>query len=138
MTSYCILRGPSGKHVVDIVPGGTELELQLRRGVGQATHSQLGRAHTLTVGQGAHTHSWSGRTHSQLVRAHTVTVGQGAHTHSWSGRTHSQLGRAHTLTVGQGAHTHSWSGRTHSQLVRAHTLAITPTSSVVEFIVQKQ
>jgi hypothetical protein len=33
----CILRGPGGERIVDIVPGGTELELQLRRGVGQAS-----------------------------------------------------------------------------------------------------
>jgi hypothetical protein len=45
----CILRGIGGKHIVDIVPGGTELELQLRQGVGQA----------------ANTHSWAGRKHSQ-------------------------------------------------------------------------
>jgi hypothetical protein len=36
----CILRGPGGERIVDIVQGGTELELQLRRGVGQAAHSQ--------------------------------------------------------------------------------------------------
>jgi len=36
----CILRGPGGERVVDIVAGGTEFELQLRRGVGQAAHTQ--------------------------------------------------------------------------------------------------
>ena len=34
----CILRGPSG--IVDIVPGGMDLELQLRRGIGQAAHTR--------------------------------------------------------------------------------------------------
>ena len=34
----CILRGPGGERIMDFVPRGTELELQLRRGVGQATH----------------------------------------------------------------------------------------------------
>ena len=37
----CIPRGPSGERIVDIVPGGTELELQLRRG--------LGRSHPLSI-----------------------------------------------------------------------------------------
>jgi hypothetical protein len=32
------LPGPGKERMVDIVPGGTELELQLRRGVGQAAH----------------------------------------------------------------------------------------------------
>jgi hypothetical protein len=36
----CILRGPGGERIVDIVPGGTELELQLRRGDGQAAHTR--------------------------------------------------------------------------------------------------
>ena len=36
----CILRGPGGERIVDIVPGGTELELQLKRGVGQAAHTR--------------------------------------------------------------------------------------------------
>ena len=36
----CILRGPGGERIVDTVPGGTELELQLRRGVGQAAHTR--------------------------------------------------------------------------------------------------
>ena len=35
----CILCGPGGERIVDIVPGGTELELQLRWGVGQAAHA---------------------------------------------------------------------------------------------------
>ena len=34
-----MLRGPGGERIVDIVPGGTELELQLRRVVGQAAHA---------------------------------------------------------------------------------------------------
>ena len=34
----CILHSPSGERIMDVVPGGTELELQLRRGVGQAAH----------------------------------------------------------------------------------------------------
>ena len=37
-TRCCILRGPGGEPIMDVVPGGTELELQLRRGVGQAAH----------------------------------------------------------------------------------------------------
>ena len=32
---------PGGERVVDVVPGGTELELQLRRGVGQAAHARI-------------------------------------------------------------------------------------------------
>ena len=36
----CILRGPDGECIVDVVPGGTELELQLRRAVGQAAHTR--------------------------------------------------------------------------------------------------
>ena len=36
----CILRGPGGERSVDIVPGGTELELRLRRGVGPAAHTR--------------------------------------------------------------------------------------------------
>jgi len=36
----CILPGPGGERIVDVVPGGTELELQLRRGVGQAAHTR--------------------------------------------------------------------------------------------------
>jgi hypothetical protein len=35
----CILRGPVGERIMDIVPRGTELELKLRWGVGQATHT---------------------------------------------------------------------------------------------------
>jgi hypothetical protein len=35
-----ILRGPVGERIVDVVPGGTELERQLRRGVGQAVHAR--------------------------------------------------------------------------------------------------
>jgi hypothetical protein len=36
----CILRGPGEERIVDIVPGGTELELQLRRGVAQAARTR--------------------------------------------------------------------------------------------------
>ena len=36
----CILRGPGGERILDNVPGGTELELQLRRGVGKAAHTR--------------------------------------------------------------------------------------------------
>jgi len=36
----CILRCPGGERIVDIVPGGTELDFQLRRGVGQAAHTR--------------------------------------------------------------------------------------------------
>jgi hypothetical protein len=36
--SYCcILGGPGEERIMDVVPRGTELELQLRRGVGQAS-----------------------------------------------------------------------------------------------------
>jgi hypothetical protein len=28
----CILRGPGGERIVDVVPGGTELETQVKRG----------------------------------------------------------------------------------------------------------
>ena len=35
----CIPRGPGGERIVDIVPGETELELQLRWGVGQPAHT---------------------------------------------------------------------------------------------------
>ena len=38
---FCILRGPDGERIVDVVPGGTKLELQVKTG------------------------SWAGRTHSQ-------------------------------------------------------------------------
>ena len=34
----CILRGPGGERIMDVVPRGTELELQLRLVVGQAAH----------------------------------------------------------------------------------------------------
>ena len=40
MTHCRILRGPCGERIVDIGLGGTELELQLRRGVGQAAHTR--------------------------------------------------------------------------------------------------
>jgi hypothetical protein len=35
----CILRSPNGECILDVVPGGTELELKLRRRVRQATHT---------------------------------------------------------------------------------------------------
>jgi len=38
--SCCILRGPGGERIVDVVPGGTELELLLRRGVRQGVHTR--------------------------------------------------------------------------------------------------
>ena len=34
-----MLRGSGGGHIVNIVPGGTELEFQLRRGIGQTAHA---------------------------------------------------------------------------------------------------
>jgi len=37
--SYCILGGPSVERIMDVVPRGMELELQLRRGVAQASHT---------------------------------------------------------------------------------------------------
>jgi len=37
--SCCNLRRPSGERIVDVVPGGTELELRFRRKVGQAAHA---------------------------------------------------------------------------------------------------
>jgi len=37
---YCVLRGSGGERNVDVVPGGTEFELQLRRGVGQGAHTR--------------------------------------------------------------------------------------------------
>jgi hypothetical protein len=40
LIGYCILRSPGGECIVDIVPGGMELKLQLRRGVGQAAHTR--------------------------------------------------------------------------------------------------
>ena len=49
LSGCCILRGPGGERIVDIVPGGTELELQLRRGVGQAAHT-LNNPHVKCVG----------------------------------------------------------------------------------------
>jgi len=39
MFQCCILRGPGGENIVNVVPGGTELEFQLRRVVGQAVHT---------------------------------------------------------------------------------------------------
>jgi hypothetical protein len=46
-----ILGGPGGERIKDVVTKGTELELQLRRGVGQASHTcnKLGRPHTLAI-----------------------------------------------------------------------------------------
>ena len=49
MLCCCIPRGPGGERIVDIVPGGTELELQLRRGVGKAAHT-LNNPHVKCVG----------------------------------------------------------------------------------------
>jgi hypothetical protein len=40
MTTRCILRGAGEERIMDVVPRGTELELQLRRGVGQAAHNR--------------------------------------------------------------------------------------------------
>ena len=37
----CILRGPGWERVVDVVPGGTGLELRLRRGVGHSAHARI-------------------------------------------------------------------------------------------------
>ena len=34
----CIPRGPGGERIMDVVPRGTELELQFRQGVGQVAH----------------------------------------------------------------------------------------------------
>ena len=36
----CILRGPSRERIVDVVPRGTEVKLQLRWGVEQAAHTR--------------------------------------------------------------------------------------------------
>jgi hypothetical protein len=44
-----ILRGTGGERIVDIVPGRTELESQLRRGVGQAAHTR-NNAHVKCTG----------------------------------------------------------------------------------------
>jgi len=35
-----MLRGPDGERILDIAPGETDFELQLRRGVGQAAHTR--------------------------------------------------------------------------------------------------
>jgi hypothetical protein len=35
----CILGGPCGERIMDVVPRGTEFELLLRRGGGQASHT---------------------------------------------------------------------------------------------------
>jgi len=45
----CTPRGPSGERIVDIVPGGRELELQLRRGVGQVART-LNNPHVKCAG----------------------------------------------------------------------------------------
>jgi len=38
---FCILRGPSGERIVDVVPGGTEFEPQVNTGSGAGrTRSQ--------------------------------------------------------------------------------------------------
>jgi hypothetical protein len=39
-TVCCILRGRGEGRIVDIVTGGTKLEIQLRRGDGQAAHTR--------------------------------------------------------------------------------------------------
>jgi len=39
----CILHGPSEERIVDVVPRGTELELQLRWGVAQGAHTHNNR-----------------------------------------------------------------------------------------------
>ena len=42
MSRCCILRGPGGERILDVVPRGTELGTQVKtgsRGVGQATHT---------------------------------------------------------------------------------------------------
>ena len=39
-TFCCILHGPGGESIIDVVPRGMELELQLRRGVWQAAHAR--------------------------------------------------------------------------------------------------
>ena len=36
----CILHGPGGERIMDVVPGGMELEIQFRRGVGRAAHTR--------------------------------------------------------------------------------------------------
>jgi len=36
----CVLRGAGVERIVDIVPGGTDLGLRLRRRVGQAAHTR--------------------------------------------------------------------------------------------------
>jgi len=36
----CNVRGPGGERIVDVVPGGRELKLKLRWGVGQAVHTR--------------------------------------------------------------------------------------------------
>jgi len=35
----CILGGPSGERIMDVVPSGAELEFQLRWGIGKASHT---------------------------------------------------------------------------------------------------
>jgi len=44
-----ILRGPGGESIVDVVPGGTELELQFKRGVVQTAYAGY-NAHTKCTG----------------------------------------------------------------------------------------
>ena len=36
----CILHGPGGERIVDVFPGGTELEPQVKTGVGQAARTR--------------------------------------------------------------------------------------------------
>jgi hypothetical protein len=47
LVSCVVSCGPDGKRILDVVPGGTELELKLRRGVGQA--ATLAIIHTSSV-----------------------------------------------------------------------------------------
>jgi hypothetical protein len=39
LLTCCILHGPDGERILDVIPGGMELKLKLRRGVGQAAHT---------------------------------------------------------------------------------------------------
>ena len=39
----CILHGPGGERIMNVVPGGTQLDLQLRWGIGQGVHTRKNR-----------------------------------------------------------------------------------------------
>jgi len=39
MLNFCTLHDPRGERIVDVIPGGLELEHE-RRGVGQAAHAR--------------------------------------------------------------------------------------------------